>query len=98
MAIVKVKLDGGGVKVQLESVKALLLGGIAFETDPDLKSSPSKADQAFPLYANRDAAHAAPTGAVYSAVVVRPQSRHYRFAPVFRAWAGAGYSILPNSR
>ncbi|HEY2870992.1 MAG TPA: MlaD family protein [Reyranella sp.] len=59
---VQVKLDGGGVKVQLESVKALLLGGIAFETDPDLKSAASKPDRAFPLYANRDAAHAAGFG------------------------------------
>jgi paraquat-inducible protein B len=59
---VQVKLDGGGVKVQLESIKALLLGGIAFETDPDLKSAPSQADHAFPLYANSDAAHSAGFG------------------------------------
>ena len=59
---IQVKLDGGGIKVQLESIKALLLGGIAFETDPDLKSEPSKADAAFPLYANRDDAHSAGFG------------------------------------
>ncbi|MBS0527230.1 MAG: MCE family protein [Proteobacteria bacterium] len=59
---VSVKLDGGGVKVQLESVKALLLGGIAFETDPDRKSPRSQPDQTFPLYANRDAAHSAGFG------------------------------------
>jgi paraquat-inducible protein B len=59
---VQVKLDGGGVKVQLESIKALLLGGIAFETDPDLKSAPSQPDHAFPLYANSDAAHSAGFG------------------------------------
>jgi paraquat-inducible protein B len=59
---VSVKLDGGGVKVQLESVRALLLGGIAFETDPDLKSAASKPDQAFPLYANREAANSAGFG------------------------------------
>ncbi|HEY4169733.1 MAG TPA: MlaD family protein, partial [Reyranella sp.] len=41
---VQIKLDGGGVKVQLESMKALLLGGIAFETDPDRKSATSKPD------------------------------------------------------
>jgi paraquat-inducible protein B len=59
---IQVKLDGGGIKVQLESMKALLLGGLAFETDPDLKSSPSKPDTAFPLYANRDDAHSAGFG------------------------------------
>jgi paraquat-inducible protein B len=59
---VSIKLDGGGVKVELESVKALLLGGIAFETDPDRKSDPSKPDQAFPLHASRDAARSAGFG------------------------------------
>jgi len=59
---VSVKFDGGGVKVQLESVKALLLGGIAFETDPDLKSASSKPDHTFPLYASREAAHSAGFG------------------------------------
>ncbi len=59
---IAIKLDGGGVKVQLESMKALLLGGIAFETDPDRKSASSKPDQAFPLHASRDAAHAAGFG------------------------------------
>ena len=59
---ISVKLDGGGVKVQLESIKALLLGGIAFETDPDRKSATEQARHAFPLYANREAAHAAGFG------------------------------------
>jgi len=59
---VSVKLNGGGVKVQLESIKALLLGGVAFETDADLKSAPSKPEHAFPLYANRESAHAAGFG------------------------------------
>src|SRR5262249_14094266 len=59
---VSIKLDGSGVKVELESVKALLLGGIAFETDPDRKSAGSKADQYFPLYASSDAARSAGFG------------------------------------
>jgi paraquat-inducible protein B len=58
----QVKLDGGGVKVQMESMKALLLGGIAFETDPDRKSSSAKADTTFPLYANRDDANSSGFG------------------------------------
>ena len=45
---ISVKLDGGGVKVQLESIKALLLGGIAFETDPDRKSATQQARPCLP--------------------------------------------------
>jgi paraquat-inducible protein B len=59
---ISIKLTGNGVKVQLESVKALLLGGIAFETDPDRKGSSSPPDQVFPLYANREAANSAGYG------------------------------------
>ena len=59
---VSVKLESNGVKVQLELIKALLLGGIAFETDPDRKSKTATPDQFFPLYANRDAANNAGYG------------------------------------
>jgi paraquat-inducible protein B len=59
---ISVKLESNGLKVQLESIKALLLGGIAFETDPDRKSKQAVADQVFPLYANRDAANNAGYG------------------------------------
>ncbi len=57
-----VKLQSNGIKVQLESVKALLLGGLAFETDPDRKGKPAKADEVFPLYVSRDAANNAGFG------------------------------------
>jgi paraquat-inducible protein B len=59
---VSVKLENSGVKIQLESVKALLLGGVAFETDPDRKSASAKPDTSFPLYASRDEAHSAGYG------------------------------------
>jgi paraquat-inducible protein B len=59
---ISVKLEGTGVKLQLESVKALLLGGIAFETDPERKSAPSPPQQVFPLYPDREAAHTAGFG------------------------------------
>jgi paraquat-inducible protein B len=59
---ISVKLDGNGIRVQLESVKALLLGGIAFETDPDRQGSSSPPDQVFPLYANHAAANSAGYG------------------------------------
>ena len=53
-----IKLAGTGLEIQLESLKAVLLGGIAFET-PDIVG-PVKATSAenhvFPLFADRDAA------------------------------------------
>ena len=53
---VTVKFGASGVKVELESVKALLLGGVAFDTRPNPKSGPSEAGHSFPLYADHDAA------------------------------------------
>jgi paraquat-inducible protein B len=55
-----VKLAGAGVQVQLESLQALLLGGIAFETPAVDSHAPSTAaDHVFPLFADRDDAIAA---------------------------------------
>ena len=55
-----VKVGGNGVEVQLESLRALLLGGIAFDTQ---KGSAQAAETAgghvFPLFVNKDAAEAA---------------------------------------
>jgi len=59
---ISVRLEANGIKVQLESIKALLLGGIAFETDPDRKSPTSPPDRVFPLYPNREAANSAGYG------------------------------------
>jgi paraquat-inducible protein B len=56
-----IKLAGTGLEIQLESIKALLLGGIAFET-PDLHGKVQVAsddNHTFPLFANRDTAEAA---------------------------------------
>jgi paraquat-inducible protein B len=53
-----VKLAGAGVEVQMESLKALLLGGIAFET-PDEEAHAKVAslgNQVFPLFADRQTA------------------------------------------
>lgn len=60
---VSVKLAGAGVEVQLESLRALLLGGVAFDT-PRGKSAAAMAavNHAFPLFPNQDAAE----GASYS--------------------------------
>jgi paraquat-inducible protein B len=55
-----IKLGGNGVEVQLESVRALLLGGIAFETPSAAQGSQvSDENHVFPLFADRDSANAA---------------------------------------
>jgi paraquat-inducible protein B len=57
---IAVKLGGAGVEMQLESVRALLLGGIAFETPTNGQSSEVSAENhEFPLFVNQDAAKAA---------------------------------------
>jgi paraquat-inducible protein B len=56
-----IKLAGSGIKVQVESLKALILGGIAFET-PQQESSPQSAsldNHVFPLFADHDTAASA---------------------------------------
>jgi len=57
---VSVKLGGTGVEMQVESLRALLLGGVAFETsNVGTKSEVSVENHEFPLFANQDAAKAA---------------------------------------
>jgi paraquat-inducible protein B len=52
-----VKLGGGGVEFQVESIRALLLGGVAFETPATAPSSEiSLTDHEFPLFPSQDAA------------------------------------------
>lgn len=57
---VSVKLGATGVELQLESLRALLLGGVAFAT-PDDKSDAamSAKDHVFPLFADQQSADAA---------------------------------------
>jgi paraquat-inducible protein B len=55
-----VKLAGTGVDVQVESLQALLLGGIAFDTPSgETHQPPTTANHSFPLFAGRDAANSA---------------------------------------
>jgi paraquat-inducible protein B len=56
------KFASGGVRVQIESMRALLLGGIAFDTPADSKAPVATAERRFPLYANADAAQSAGYG------------------------------------
>jgi paraquat-inducible protein B len=55
---ISVKLGGAGIDVQVESLKALLLGGIAFETPTaEIHAAASPENHVFPLFADRDAAN-----------------------------------------
>jgi paraquat-inducible protein B len=55
---VSVKLGGTGIDVQLESLKALLLGGIAFDTpEAEIQTAQTTENHVFPLFADRDAAN-----------------------------------------
>src|SRR5689334_15539071 len=57
---VSIKLGGTGVEVQMESLKALLLGGVAFETPvADINTAETSEDHVFPLFADRETANAA---------------------------------------
>lgn len=59
-----IKLAGAGVEIQLESFKAVLLGGIAFATQPVPKSPVASVGHRFPLYANHEAAISAGFGRI----------------------------------
>jgi paraquat-inducible protein B len=51
---VSVSMDASGVNVEMESLVAVLSGGIAFETFPEFADSPAAAEGAvFPLFRNR---------------------------------------------
>jgi paraquat-inducible protein B len=57
---VSVKLAGAGVEVQMESLKALILGGIAFETPTaESRTQISLENHVFPLFRDRERADAA---------------------------------------
>ena len=56
----EVQLGGTGIHVELESIQAVLSGGVAFSTPEDDRDSPSaKGDTTFPLYNDETAADAA---------------------------------------
>jgi paraquat-inducible protein B len=57
---VSIKLGGTGVEVQMESLKALLLGGVAFETPAaEIHTAETPENHEFPLFADRETANAA---------------------------------------
>jgi paraquat-inducible protein B len=59
---VSIGFGGAGVKVELESLRALLSGGVAFDTPPSLRDQPPAPDATrFELYDDLDAAVSATT-------------------------------------
>ena len=53
---IDVSIDADGLNINVESLQALALGGIAFDTPSDLtKGTPSKAGKQFRLYETKDA-------------------------------------------
>jgi paraquat-inducible protein B len=57
---ISVKLGGGGVDMQVESLRAVLLGGIAFDTPTaGQNSEPEQTNHVFPLFPNQDVAKSA---------------------------------------
>ena len=57
-----IKLTASGVALQMESLRALLLGGIAFDTPSDTTQPVAQADHTFPLYASFEVAESAGFG------------------------------------
>jgi paraquat-inducible protein B len=54
-----IKLGGTGVEVQMESLKALLLGGVAFDTPAaEIHAAAAPENHVFPLLADRETANA----------------------------------------
>lgn len=55
-----VTLGASGVQLNVTSLRAVLLGGVAFDTPPEaLKTPLAKENEAFPLYANEEKARSA---------------------------------------
>lgn len=55
-----VRLSGSGVDIEVQSLRALLLGGIGFDTPEDVPAGPQSAENAvFPLFSNSQVAAAA---------------------------------------
>lgn len=69
-----IKLGTDGVQIQLESLRALLLGGIAFDSPPNSTAPPSKPDRAFALHKSLEAAKAAGFGQQIKLVSYYPGS------------------------
>jgi paraquat-inducible protein B len=60
---IEVSAGGGGFRARVESLQAVILGGIAFDTRPEgLNEPPSQKDAEFELYPDKGTAESAPYG------------------------------------
>jgi len=72
---IDLSLDAGGFKVHTESLAAIILGGIAFQTPPGIAvSAPAEADAVFTLFSDRAQAMRLPDTTVKSWAVVFDES------------------------
>jgi paraquat-inducible protein B len=80
---VDLTVSAQGIKLDTQSLKSVLVGGIAFQTPVGPAVAPAPADAAFPLYATREAAFRHPGAtASYLLVFSRPVRRLSPGAPV----------------
>jgi paraquat-inducible protein B len=57
---ISIKLGGTGIDVQMESIKALLLGGVGFDTPAgEIHTAEASEDHIYPLFADRETANEA---------------------------------------
>ena len=59
---VSARLSGAGLQIQMQSLRALALGGIAFETPEGEAAQQAKANEVFPLYPDKESAETAGFG------------------------------------
>jgi paraquat-inducible protein B len=71
---IDMKLDANGVKIEMESIVSLIVGGIAFETPDGSTILPTGANTAFTLYASRTDAMKNPESEVLKFVMVFNES------------------------
>ena len=69
-----VSLGANGISIQMESLRAILLGGIAFDTAHDSTAPISKADHRFKLYASIEEAKSAGFGQQIKLISMFPGS------------------------
>ncbi len=70
---ISVSLGATGIKLDIESLRAVLLGGVAFDTPPEAEQTPvASVNENFPLYADLAAANSAQYRQHISAVAYFP--------------------------
>jgi paraquat-inducible protein B len=72
---IKVKLEGGGVKIETQSLVSIVIGGVAFDNPPaDSAPVPASEKTGFVLFPDRDAAMKNPETEVFKMAMVFEES------------------------